>query len=110
MMDWSSLVDEPFHPINSCYSLDGEYEIDIRKRSQAGVRYYFIDFGLSSWFENKDTPTLATGEDGREQGVPEIHGKTPYDPFKVDIFIIGAFLERELVKVCIWPERIRYYD
>lgn len=101
MMDWSTLIDEPFHPIYNSFSLDGEYHIDIRKRSQGNVRYYFIDFDLSSWFENPDTPALVTGEDGREQSVPEIHDKKPYDPFKVDIFIIGAFLERDLVQVGI---------
>lgn len=101
MMDWSSLVDEPFHPIYNVYSLDGEYELDIRNRSQGNVRYYFIDFGLSTWFENQDTPTLVTGQDGREQNAPELHAGKPYDPFKVDIFILGAFLERDLVKVCV---------
>lgn len=99
-MDWSPLVNEPFHPIKNHCSLDGEYYIDIRNRSHGKVRYYFIDFGLSSWFEDQNTPTLVTGEDGREQTVPELHEGKPYDPFKVDVFIIGAFLERDLVKVC----------
>ncbi|KAF8596047.1 kinase-like protein, partial [Ceratobasidium sp. AG-I] len=98
MMDWSSLVDEPFHPIYNAFSFDGEYRLDIRKRSQGNVRYYFIDFGLSTWFETQDTPTLVTGPEGREQTVPELHGGKPYDPFKVDVFILGAFLERDLVK------------
>ncbi|WP_430997909.1 hypothetical protein, partial [Klebsiella quasipneumoniae] len=70
MMDWSSLVDEPFHPIYNTFSLDGEYQLDIRKRSQGNVRYYFIDFDLSSWFENQDAPAMVTGEEGREQTVP----------------------------------------
>lgn len=99
MMDWKPLVNEPFHPIRNHISLDGQRDLEIRARSAAPVRYYFIDFGLSTWFENKGTPALVSGEYGREQGVPELRSGKPYDPFKVDVFILGAFLKKHLVKV-----------
>ncbi|KAF8601643.1 hypothetical protein BDV93DRAFT_524593 [Ceratobasidium sp. AG-I] len=98
MMDWQNLIDEPFHPIRNECSLDGEYYLKIRDRSQAPVKYYFIDFGLSTWFEDDAAPRLVTGKYGREQEVPELHESNPYDPFQVDIFIVGAFLQRELMR------------
>lgn len=98
-MDWRPMIDEPFHPIHNDLSLDGEYNIEVRPRSQAPVRYYFIDFGLSTWFETKQTAPLVTGRYGREQSVPELQSSKPYDPFKVDVFILGTFFQRDLISV-----------
>lgn len=97
MMDWRPMVDEPFHPIHNDLSFDGEYHIEIRPRSQVPVLYYFIDFGLSTWFETKADEPLVTGRYGREQSVPELNSSKPYDPFKVDVFILGAFIQRDLI-------------
>lgn len=98
MMDWRPLINEPFHPIRNACSLDGKRLLEIGNRTNNPVRYYFIDFGLSTRFSPEQNPTLVTGSDGREQGVPELSDKVPYDPFKVDIFILGAFIDRDIVQ------------
>ncbi|KAI0722005.1 hypothetical protein C8T65DRAFT_724342 [Cerioporus squamosus] len=53
------------------------------------IDYYFIDFGISSHFEPDDTNRLVTGTKGLDEDVPELSADVPYDPFKVDIFILG---------------------
>ncbi|KAG9093575.1 hypothetical protein FS749_014162 [Ceratobasidium sp. UAMH 11750] len=99
MMDWRPLVDEAWHPVERQYTLDGSRYLDIRARHEdtKPVVYYFIDFGLSVRFRNEEGRRLVTGSHGREQTVPEIRKTEPYDPFKVDIFILGAFVERDIV-------------
>ncbi|KAI0049902.1 hypothetical protein FA95DRAFT_755910 [Auriscalpium vulgare] len=65
-------------------------------RLDVGTRYYFIDYGISSCFPPGTPRTLVTGDLGRDQQVPELSDDVPYDPFKVDIFIIGNALRREI--------------
>ena len=61
-----------------------------RKRSEVGgVRYYFVDFGISSYFEDPLQPRLVTGIDGIDEDVLERDLTRPYDPFAVDIFSLG---------------------
>ncbi|KAG8787013.1 hypothetical protein FRC12_015997 [Ceratobasidium sp. 428] len=97
MMDLRPLVDEPFHPIRNACSLDGKYFIERRSRSEAPVRYFYIDFDLSTWFESEETEKAVLGKHGRVQA-PELSDTIPYDPFMVDIFVIGTFLEQEFFK------------
>lgn len=100
MMDASLLYDEPFHPCDPHSSLDGARRLKVKPRSEAPVRYYFIDFGLSSRFSSFQERRLVTGVKGREQRAPELSQKTPppYDPFKLDIFTIGMVIDEEIAK------------
>ncbi|THG96474.1 hypothetical protein EW026_g5361 [Hermanssonia centrifuga] len=43
-----------------------------------------------------DSPKLVVGGYGRDQDVPELSFDVPYDPFKVDIFILGNMFKREI--------------
>lgn len=63
-----------------------------RLAARPPVKYYYVDFGLSSKFDPEEFPKLALGGDGRDQTVPELSDTVPYDPFKVDVFIIGNVL------------------
>ncbi|VDB85836.1 unnamed protein product [Peniophora sp. CBMAI 1063] len=99
MMDASALFPDGFHPIKQ-YSLPH----DIRKESKwlprmhAGVRYYFVDYGISSYFPPGQPRERVTGILGREQAVPELSNTKPYDPFAVDVCIIGNLLHAEFLK------------
>ena len=44
-------------------------------------------------------PKLATGGYGRDQEVPELSFEDQYDPFKVDIFILGNVFRKEVLDV-----------
>ncbi|QRW27755.1 Tyrosine kinase specific for activated [Rhizoctonia solani] len=100
MMDATSLYGEPFHPCDSQSSLDGKRRLKVKRRFEAPVRYYFIDFGLSTRFPSLKDRRLVTGVKGREQRAPELLPAVPppYDPFKLDIFTIGMVFKENIVQ------------
>lgn len=98
-MDASAMYPQGFHPVHQIYLSDTKTRAVTLSRSAVPVKYYFIDFGISTVFPNEAHPKLVLGEDGRDQEVPELSEDIPYDPFKVDIFIIGNLLRHELREV-----------
>ena len=50
------------------------------------------------------------GEDGRDQEVPELSDDIPYDPFKVDIFIIGNLFRRMFYDVSLSSFVLQYHN
>ncbi|KAH9918117.1 uncharacterized protein B0H18DRAFT_1032100 [Fomitopsis serialis] len=84
MMDAAAMYPRGFHPINESFLPNAKTMARPRPRTSVPVRYYYIDYGLS----------VAVGSDGRDQEVPELSGDVPYDPFKVDIFIVGNLFRR----------------
>lgn len=87
------------HPIDVLTSRDGRFPLNPLTRSEAPVKYYFIDFGISTRFEEGRSSRLVTGIHGRERDVPELSRNVPYDPFKVDIFILGNCYRRQFVQL-----------
>lgn len=57
------------------------------------VRYYFIDFGLSSLIQ-AGRSRLVLGIFSQDKEVPELSMTTPYDAFKLDIFVLGNVLRK----------------
>ncbi|QRV72189.1 kinase domain protein [Ceratobasidium sp. AG-Ba] len=97
LMDKRPLLDEPFHPFRHHRSLDGKRIIRPKYlRSQRPVRYYYIDFGFAAWFRDPTTPRTAHGVHAKEKAPEQVEGAT-YDPFKVDIYQLGAVLRRDLI-------------
>ncbi|KAJ7450260.1 hypothetical protein B0H11DRAFT_1743268 [Mycena galericulata] len=61
------------------------------------MHYYYIDFGLSVQFPSLADRSMITGDEGRHRKrIPEISETVPYDPFKVDVRLVGEMLRREL--------------
>ncbi|EPT01456.1 hypothetical protein FOMPIDRAFT_1120609 [Fomitopsis schrenkii] len=89
MMDASAMYPHGFHPVHSCFLPDGHTFAWPRRRTSVPVRYYFIDYGMSTYFPPGTYPRLVVGVEGRDQEVPELSDDVPYDPFKVDIYIMG---------------------
>ena len=88
-----------FHPVRTIFLADGRTYAPMVPRLEAGVKYYFVDYGISSYFPAGSKHELVLGTAGRDQDVPELSNKVPYDPFKVDIFTIGNVLRGELQAV-----------
>lgn len=88
-MDASNMYPLGFHPVRDIFLNDVTTVAPIIPRSVAGVKYYFVDFGISSYFPAGSQERLVLGTAGRDQDVPELSDEVPYDPFKVDIFTIG---------------------
>lgn len=97
MMNKRPLFDEPFHPFYQHLSLDGKRNLDVKYvRSQRPVRYYYIDFGYAKWFKNPDSPRTLHGVHAKARAPEQVEG-AEYDPFKVDVYQLGAVLRRDLI-------------
>ena len=92
-----------FHPVKDTLLYDLITPAPIIPRRDVGVKYYFVDYGISSYFPTGSEPHLVLGRDGRDQDVPELSDEVPYDPFKVDIFTIGNVLRHEFCTVSFCP-------
>ncbi|KAL5530907.1 hypothetical protein ACEPAG_3783 [Sanghuangporus baumii] len=99
MMDGEPLYPKGFHPSLSFLDAEGKIARPRRRRDTRGVKYYFTDFGISSWFQSVEETRLVTGQDGLDRDVPELRHFDPYDPFPVDIFILGNIFRKELTDV-----------
>ena len=99
-MDARSLFSNGSHPVSTSLTPDlGDSAHGIpRFASPEPLKYYFIDFGISIHIPSGQ-PRLILGEDGIDQDVPELSASTPYDPFKVDVFILGNVFRREIYAV-----------
>lgn len=97
MMDGRPLFPRGWHPQASHRYPDGKI---MPKASQSpsrtavgGVRYYFIDFGIST--RDQD---LVLGDLGVIRA-PEVSDEVPYNPFKVDIYILGSTYKEIITEV-----------
>ena len=69
-----------------------------RYTAPKSVKYYFIDFGISSHFPPGQKDRLVTGEDGLDRSLPELATpQVPYDPFKVDVYLLGNFFKQTVL-------------
>ncbi|KAG9123216.1 hypothetical protein FRC07_000089, partial [Ceratobasidium sp. 392] len=97
MMNKRPLYDEAFHPVWQHRSLANHKPIWPKyTRSNKPVRYYYIDFGYSKWFRDPNAPRTLVGSRAKE-AAPEQANNKPYDPFKGDIYQLGAVLRRDLI-------------
>jgi serine/threonine protein kinase len=111
MMDGRVLYNEPFHPFSQYLTFDGKRFIHPQyTRSQRNVRYYYIDFGYAKWFHDPNEARLVTGSRARERTPEQLSGE-PYDPFRADVYQLGAIIRRDLIPVCsIVPVHIHSQD
>ncbi|KAI0039017.1 hypothetical protein FA95DRAFT_1658502 [Auriscalpium vulgare] len=103
MMDASAMYPKGFHPIEQDYLPDHSGVAPICSRISVGVKYYFVDYGISSDFPLDSDPAsrLVVGKLGRDQEPPELSATVPYDPFRLDIFVIGNILRRQYYEAAV---------
>lgn len=100
MLDASDMYPDGFHPIHQSLDLTWKTQAQYRERHEAeNVKYYFIDFGISSHFTDPAQPRLVLGKDCQDREVPELSTIIRYDPFPVDIFILGNVYRNYFAKV-----------
>ena len=100
MMKGDSLYPKGFHPQWQSMLPDVQRSAKpLRRRDARPVKYYFIDFGISTKFEELDTNRLVSGFDGRDRELPELYERIRYDPFSADVFILGNVYRRMFVEV-----------
>jgi hypothetical protein len=98
-MDATHMYPLGFHPVESIFLVDRKTVAPRISRFEAGVKYYYVDYGISSHFPPGSRRELVLGIAGRDQDVPELSNDVPYDPFKVDIFTIGNVIRDEFQAV-----------
>jgi hypothetical protein len=99
LMDAIRMFPQGFHPVEDIFLHDLMTPAPTTPRLDAGVKYHFVDYGISSYFPADSQPQPVLGDAGSDQDVPELSDTEPYDPFKVDIFSIGNVLRREFRNV-----------
>ena len=99
MMDASAMFPHGSHPINDVFLPDGRTIAHPLARTSVHVRYYFVDYGISTYIPPDVHPKLVLGTLGRDQEVPELSNEVPYDPFKVDVFILGHVFKDMILQV-----------
>lgn len=85
-MDGRAMFPHGWHPQHFHKLPNGELLPNANTTSRTsvgGVRYYYIDFGISSFRQAK-----VTGLPGQERA-PELSDTVPYDPYKLDVYILG---------------------
>jgi len=100
MVDPTNMYPLGFHPVRDRFLNDLSSRAPVIHRSELGVKYYFVDYGISSYFPLRSQGGLVYGTEGRDQDVPELSDEIPYDPFKVDIFTIGNVFRQLFHEVC----------
>ena len=100
-MDADGIYPKGFHPATETMDASGYKPAKPKRRRDAqGLRYYFIDFGISSIF-GPDDDRRVVGVDGQDNEVPELSMDVPYDPFLTDVFIIGNLFQKVFLDVRI---------
>ncbi|KAI9063416.1 hypothetical protein FKP32DRAFT_1592485 [Trametes sanguinea] len=97
MIDASALYPRGFHPTMQGDLPDMSGVAPVLSRSATPVRYYLIDFGISTRFE-PGARRLVVGRDGLDREPPELSATVPYDPFKLDVFLIGNLIRHSFVE------------
>jgi len=95
MMDGRRLFPRGWHPQSGEMSVDAELmvgELHPSRSLVGGVRYYYVDFGLSSRGTSK-----VLGLDGQIRA-PELSDEIPYDPFMVDVYDLGLVFNYYIYK------------
>lgn len=102
MMDAGPLFPLGFHPVHDTSLPSGHGLSWPMSRTHCPVKYYFIDYSISVYIPPDVSLKLAVGIFGRDQEPPELSDHVPYDPFKLDIFILGNMFRKEFYNVsCI---------
>lgn len=92
-----------FHPVRMRMLPDMSDEAPRVSRTEAPVRYYFIDYDISVFIPPDEHPKLVKGRKGRDRDPPELSSNEAYDPFKLDVFIIGNVFRKEFYDVRLLP-------
>lgn len=100
LMDADKIYPKVFHPQRQNLSTDGRRLAKVRSRTIVPhPKYYFINFHLSTRFVDENAPRLTLGRSGTDRTVPELSDTTSYDPFKLDVYVLGNVLHRYLLSV-----------
>ena len=98
-MDATPLYPDGWHPVCTDYTLYmTEPTKPIARYRASPVRYYLRDFRTAVRLP-PDQPKRGVGGGWCKTNCPEWSDYMPYDPFKLDVYILGAMYRNFLCKV-----------
>ncbi|THH15510.1 hypothetical protein EUX98_g9455 [Antrodiella citrinella] len=97
MMDGRPLFPEDHHPVHTHLSPDVRHQARCLSRMEKPVKYYYIDFGMSTYFKEGESPYVL-GAKGADLDAPELSNEYPYNPYMLDIFILGHVYEAQILQ------------
>ena len=110
MLDGTAMYPRGFHPALHTWTPSLQRKVKGLRRNQVSrVKYYFIDWGLSSQFDENDKKRLVYGSIGADQEVPELFYDGPYNPCPVDVFTLGNVFKWEYVNVSYASRHHRFF-
>lgn len=98
-MDASSLYPRGFHPVLNDMLPDLRGPAPMLKRKHVRVRYYWIDFRQALQIPENAPSRLITEWTTPILGPPEVSSGEPFDPFKVDVFMMARALMHSIINV-----------
>ncbi|THH16194.1 hypothetical protein EUX98_g9342 [Antrodiella citrinella] len=98
MMDGRPLYPEDHHPQRTQLTIDGSRMARHLSRSERPVKYYYIDWGLSSHFKDGQSPYVL-GAKCADRKAPELSNEYPYNAYMLDVFILGHMYEKDLTQI-----------
>ncbi|KAJ7092004.1 hypothetical protein B0H15DRAFT_835013 [Mycena belliarum] len=99
MMDGAHLYPHGFHPYFQSKTPDYKQHPKHLTRTQAPVKYYLIDVGISIHFDPGDEH-YALPIIGADRSVPEYQGDgpmSPTDPFATDVYLLGNLIRSQFI-------------
>jgi hypothetical protein len=101
-MDASSLYPRGFHPVIQEYLRDLTTKAPVVHRQAAWppVRYYFVHSSTLVRIPREVYPRVVFGNFGLHHEAPELSDTMPYDPFKLDVYMLGTLYRRKIYAVC----------
>ena len=107
MMDATAMYPQGFHLIRADFlPHDLQRLAPVLSRNGVSVTYYFVGFGISSWFQPDERDRLVLGTVGLDKDAPELADEVPYDPLGVDIFALGNMFRENFTAVSNSTPRI----
>ncbi|KAJ7181370.1 hypothetical protein C8R43DRAFT_1229294 [Mycena crocata] len=111
MMDAAPIQITSVHPLRSSQTRDLSRKARYRTRTQAPVKYYWIDFDLSGEHDPTIGPPLTQPVYGGTRPVPEfVFQDRLCDPFAVDVYCLGNIIQTHFIQGSDSFPKIRGFD
>ncbi|KAI0316380.1 hypothetical protein OF83DRAFT_1060482 [Amylostereum chailletii] len=107
MVDAPGMYPRGYHPVRSWLLPDLSAFSPYKPRLTVDVKYYFVDYGISTQFPPGTTSGMVLGTWAQDHDVPELSDEVAYDAFKVDIFTLGNVFRRVICDKYVNAEFIR---
>ncbi|KAK7692240.1 hypothetical protein QCA50_003865 [Cerrena zonata] len=103
MVDSRDMWPEPYHFMTP--HMNRSFTGNVKKpftRTEKAPKYYIIDYGLSRRYSPDEHHPSEMFPEGGDRTVPEFNngiGRTPHDPFAVDIYCVGNVIQKYILDV-----------